>query len=543
MAFLTQEKESEKLSLVANGEQSFSQTLIIVLSLVYLAIPNMLFLWGWFMPCVSHAVTVLILFALGRVLFLSLPESLPWQRPTGARTLALFGGILVASLVIFGYLVGSGLLGYFTTYHDLGVIRHAMFCNLRDAAWPLVLPNGREMSYYMANMLPAAALARLAPQHGQWFIVIWVWAGLLLALLLLSSHLRAGGASWGRRLICLSLMMGIFCSPMLCSAARRVMTSAFFHLNELSGVDLSGIMPGTYVGLNTCLSYCGGCYNSFGPALLGGALLISCRIRAANVLPAAVALLFPLSPLACIGIMPLAALRCLPAMKEMRCKSALAWDALLPLGMLFVSVIYFLRADGSTVFCLMFNAENWPSFAHMYLWLMCGWIWLILPLWFVARRDAFFYGVLAMYLLIPLFYIGSVREDGAFFNNELWLKNAQPFMMIACCYWFLTWRQMGWYRYIVMGICALWMCFDLAFGAERWGCNAYLELVDRYSGHLNHDDPFLNQSVPPCTEPMLPETMFRSAGESEKCFPGSLLPHAPGCDYSRPANSEGKLTY
>jgi len=59
-----------------------------------------------------------------------------------------------------------------------------------------------------------------------------------------------------------------------------------------------------------------------------------------------------------------------------------------------------------------------------------------------------------------------------------------------------------------------------------------------WNGHLNHDAAFLNQSVQPCKEPIISGLMLRESGESERHFPGRLLPKAPGCDSSRPSKNE-----
>ncbi len=38
---------------------------------------------------------------------------------------------------------------------------------------------------------------------------------------------------------------------------------------------------------------------------------------------------------------------------------------------------------------------------------------------------------------------------------------------------------------------------------------------------------------------MLPGILLRTAGESEKHFPGCLIPEAPGCDYMTSCDKRG----
>lgn len=151
-------------------------------------IPNLLFLWGWYTPCVAAAASVLMLFAVSRTVWLQCERSakvFSWEgKRFGVSVLVL---LLVFLLLIFR-LAQGGIIGLWPAHSDYFWLRQAQFLNIRDAAWPVVLPDGREMSYYLANFLPCAALARILPEWAsQWCILAWNSAAVFMSILLFSS--------------------------------------------------------------------------------------------------------------------------------------------------------------------------------------------------------------------------------------------------------------------------------------------------------------------------------------------------------------------
>lgn len=107
-------------------------------------IPNLLFLWGWYTPCVAAAASVLMLFAVSRTVWLQCERSakvFSWEgKRFGVSVLVL---LLVFLLLIFR-LAQGGIIGLWPAHSDYFWLRQAQFLNIRDAAWPVVLPDGRE---------------------------------------------------------------------------------------------------------------------------------------------------------------------------------------------------------------------------------------------------------------------------------------------------------------------------------------------------------------------------------------------------------------
>ncbi len=535
MSFLTNNVTASHI--VSEGEQTRNQSLLISMGLIYLAIPNILFLWGWFTPEIAVAISLLICCAVGRAVILSLQASSDGRSPTCRRTLLGMAGALAALLIVLYYLLRLGMLGFLPSFIDHDVLRTAMFCNLRDAAWPVVLPNGKEMSYYLAGILPSALLARLAPASGQWAIVLWTSLGMMLTLLMASS--QPSRRPWGVRLLLATLFLAIVCNPIVSyNLGPRVITM----LQEHFGLELTFLCPEHRLSCSNVLNSGGVLYNSTPYALLVAAMLLVCRRRAEIVLPVALALLVPASPFAGIALLPLVAFRWWESVRAEGgpFRARLLWDAFLPAAMAFITVVYFTRADGASAATLAGVAWGWTEALHYELWLLLGWLLILLPLVPLLRRDPLFIALTACCALLPFLFIGSCPDPGAGRHNELWLKAGPVYLMLASCLWLRYWRSIGWYKYLFTAFCTLVALAQVAVYA--WllaqGTNGYLETDDKWNGHLNHDASFLNQSVPPCKEPLVPGIMLRTAGESEEHFPGCLLPKAPGCDYSRPMREE-----
>ncbi len=526
----------------AGGEapagQTRLQSLFISLGLLFLAVPNLLFIWGWCTPWFAVASTAVLLFAVGRAVALSfrgLPSA-PCHLPSLRSTLLMGGGLFVALLLILFFILRLGVLGFVPSFIDMDIIRTALFCNLRDAAWPLILPDGREMTYYLAGALPSSLLARLLPESGQWTVVLWTSACLLLLLLLVSSALAPGRYSWGTRLMLVALFFACFCSPLISyNLGPRLLVPCLYHF---TGIDLFPLCPVHRLSCSNMLNNGAVLYNSAPYALMVAAMLMVCRHRAATVLPVGLALLVPLSPFAGIALLPLVLVRWFTSVRRegLRIASLLA-DALLPALMAFISALYFTRGQGSSVATLTGLAWNWPEFYKYEAWLIAGWLLLVLPLFFVRlQHRAVFVTLLLCCLLLPFIFIGAQRFPGAGEHNELWLKSAPMYLMVLACYWLMNWRHLGWYKYLITATCAVMLVAQFVIYGNLFArqLNGYMEVNDLWNGHLCHDAPFIHRMIPPCKEPMVPGVLLREAGASEKTFPGNLLPKAPGCDYSRP---------
>jgi hypothetical protein len=162
---------------------------LLTLVLVYLSIPVLIFLVGWFNVPVAFVGIV----AWGLWVHSLRPILKPDRSHLGAsirphikaQTVALC--VLLA--VIWAYLAG---VGDFRPQHFDYYKHNLIFNNLVRLQWPICYADGQYLCYYLAYYLPAAALSKL---YGGLAMAHWysfVWTSLGLALLFVQLH-RLGG--------------------------------------------------------------------------------------------------------------------------------------------------------------------------------------------------------------------------------------------------------------------------------------------------------------------------------------------------------------
>lgn len=170
---------------------------------VYLALPHLIFYWGWMQLIPAGVFTALLLFALLALLW---PERLPpflafkilraeggdirpfegWTSRSSLDDSHSVGEkpsvrALTCSLFLsLGFLLLSGVggVGHFNT--DLIVV-HSMMRNLVEDPWPVSFFGGqRDLVYYLGLVLPASALGKLFPELTFQAHAAYVFVGLFL---------------------------------------------------------------------------------------------------------------------------------------------------------------------------------------------------------------------------------------------------------------------------------------------------------------------------------------------------------------------------
>ncbi len=154
---------------------------VTVISLLYLALPCMLFFSSWFTPWVAWPVNLGIFLTL--YVYARKGGDCRQRWTPGIRGCT---GLLFTATACAACFFASGLTGYITPHPDVQIFREALYNNLIQDPWPLVLPDGKEMSYYLAGMLPPALLARLTEDYTlqRVLALLWYTLGTFLALLL-----------------------------------------------------------------------------------------------------------------------------------------------------------------------------------------------------------------------------------------------------------------------------------------------------------------------------------------------------------------------
>ncbi len=503
---------------------SLSQHWITVISLLYLALPCMLFFSSWFSPWVAWPVNLGIIFTIAYI-----AKKRQQSHSCMFNVTECIGLLLAAALCVLS-LVYAGMLGYIFPHPDILIFREALFQNLVHAPWPLVLPDGKEMSYYLAGMLPAAFLARLSEnytlQHA--IAVCWYSLGLWLAILII--YCRHKKFSW------LFLFLIFFLKD-----------PAYIAINSFAGNGDIWQLMNKYITLpeNHYIGAKSSVFNLIGsgqtcpfiPCTMLAAALVLYTVQSNKIIvPIAVALLIPVSPLGAIGLLPLAAGRWLT---DTPILSKEKWCSLLvPLSIVFLCGIYYLRAESAT--CLGLHGElqqDWVYFlsSDYPCTALCGvlWIVILLPL---IRKDWLLIISLVCFLTTPWIYFGSTPESGVFGNNELWLKSGIIYHMhfvAALCF---NWKKLSVFKYIFLAATIILTAHKLYQLELRYTGSPVIP--DVWNGHLHHKHPSLYQKLPDCKPALIPG-ILQAGGSAEAQFPWKHLPKASGCDYSRPAQPDG----
>ena len=500
---------------------------VAMLATIYLALSGGLFLIGWYEPYVSipliigGAVMIYHAFKINQEWKTTVDEKWSIRVVDIVQLIALF---ILTCLCLYG----TGMAGGVRTLPDFVCFRNACYHNLIDAPWPVVLPNGKEMTYYIAGMTVPAMLSRLFGnmEARQWCLLIWSAIPLFLALLLL--QIRMKKVSWLLVLIAL-----FFCTPFDRECAVELLKRAHNALCYYTfGRDWQlPVMVGRFhaCGINT-------------PALLAVSapvlvmsLILTTPCRQGILVPFWLALLAAISPIGAIGVFPLALFAYIRAfLREGGPMWRYLMQAFFSVLLTCCWLVYFARSQSDVYVGLCgLNWRNWPAFWAYYL---PSQILFIALTWHLLKRWKSNVWILPIWLVtsfIPFFYIGSRSDEYCALGfNELWFKGSGAYIVLLAFVvveeWKILpiWVRIGWLTCSILGVFTLSETFATFEGGRT--------VKDNLNGHLCHELEFLNQSCPPVLPPKLPGVLLRKNGESEHVFPGALLPKAPGCDYSRP---------
>lgn len=500
---------------------------LILLTFIYLSIPNFLFLVGWFHPLCSVCFVVTTFHILRRYSHIMEATMPPVNLELGNKKLISFALCLLLLVLFF---IIAGVVGYFPTHGDSWAFRQALFLNLKDGAWPLVLPNGREMSYYLAGMLPASIFARILPNPLQsWAILIWIMVPLTITLLYY--HRKKGFNLLLFTILALGFqdpLRAIFRPNATFGQGRGFMAELLTNLHNLTGCDFSVLT--TYYGNQTLMApfyNCIGAYNSVPATILVGILILHLKNHV-RLIPLAIAMLVPISPFGAIACMPIALFYYLPKM-SLKLLPALIFPVCLAL----VYAVYFMRAESGmnvvTAAWVARGSEFWVFFVRY----LAGAALLLIPIYPHVKQNGLYWVLVASIIFIPMLFIGSLPNLPIIHGfNELFLKGSIVYSMLIvvmwCENWEKIWKPIRWAALAWAIAATAVFCFGQA---KKW--DPKHQIADMWNGHLCHERDFLNQSIPETKKALIPRLILNKSGEAEKKFPGCLLPAGGQVDYNR----------
>ncbi len=167
---------------------------VTLMALLYLALPSILFFLGWLTPIPAILASLGVIGSLIYYAVRLMPKERECILPFNRRTISV---VAAAFFLICLLHISTGLIGFFLTDPDYELARQAYYVNLIEAPWPIVLPNGCEINYYIAAYLPPAILARIFaayPTEGstlaQVILLLWTALGYTLAFLVVFTFRR-----------------------------------------------------------------------------------------------------------------------------------------------------------------------------------------------------------------------------------------------------------------------------------------------------------------------------------------------------------------
>ena len=382
--------------------------------LLYLLLPNILFLVGWVEPWLAWPLAALLsagCWLLWRRSTFT-PRAPMTRRDKAMLTLSLLAGAAVVYLI--------GFNGDFPQNGDF-LVRNAMYNTLVNESWPLHSARGEYLVYYLSFELPPAALEKcidgIAPS---WLIhALWVYAGL--ALFILCLHRRA---RW-RVLSLLVVILGMSCVQELLNHPGVV---ARFMPGMQGLVDCYKSLIPNHLNYFAIWQQVMSTYNHAVPVLLFLGMVYARLLPWHTLLPVS-ALVVVCSPLGAVVLLVYLAFLLLPRLRREGLvpvmRHTLLYAAIPLLGLL---GLYYFSGEGSQCKaawqCSIFAGKT----VQLLLAYAFGTAIMVLPLFVFGwryRRTAGFRSALLLLLALPWFWVGVD-------NNELMFKGTLlPYFFMA----------------------------------------------------------------------------------------------------------------
>lgn len=424
-------------------------------ALLYLLLPNMLFLLGWVRLPFALPLCIALLLGTFVVWYRSRREvpccSCYTQKKKGneiALGITLLFALLLTEMIGFhGHAMQSG------DFH----VKNPIYLTLIQDSWPVFSERGEYFIYYHAIWLPAALLCKLCGgvQHSASILFIWTYLGLFLSILLLYRRL---GSKVLWFFILLYFLGNISELPNALYVSLKDSSNNFATQNVIPVLELMGFGP-RYRYLHFMGSL-GHQFNVAVPLLLCISLMLSKSIpERYYFLPSAFFVL--LSPLSAIALLPYLGIVYLTKLRLVwvAVKMPLMWICCL---LLICVACYFCGQTGSeirwvwsdspyfrdpsyhpyTVFC----ESSFVRFIR-YLYVVCG---MLIPVFLFIpkrmRRNRLFIYLLVLIVMLPLIWIG--RKDNVF------MAKGSSFLFIV-----FSWLLMKRWKYSSVAMCRALVIF------------------------------------------------------------------------------------
>lgn len=283
-----------------NSQKTFSFPLkwVILLSFLYLLIPNILFLIGWLSPGYSLSLSFL-LFAATVYTWEKVCERYNRYNVCFKISIKEIIYLLTTLLFLLVPLELSGMLGHVPQPTD-HAFRNAIYSVLCNERWPIYAPNGDYFVYYHTFFLFPALISKYLGDFIEPRVILFIWSyiGLSLAIMLLFIRLRAKTFIYLLILLLLGNLSdipnGFFRLLCMCQNRGSFGDSAIYFFQHLG---YGGHMHFFHSWGQLMYTY-----NSFIPGLVFMGLLLSRRIPL-PLLPVPAALIVSQTPIVALSVL------------------------------------------------------------------------------------------------------------------------------------------------------------------------------------------------------------------------------------------------
>lgn len=451
---------------------------LLACTLLYLLLPNILFLAGWVQTWVAVPLSLLLAW-----MCFSLWKNAP-RRKMQQITL---GGWCIILLIPALMTWCIGFDGSFPQTLDF-VVRNAVYASLVNDSWPLHSAQGEYFVYYHAFWLPPAALVKLTGLPAVPVLMAWVYAGLVLFTALLYRRLRG----WTAVFMLLLVLLGNAHELVLHQESlAKYIPVPCIGTDFFSQLELPNMMTWNTGWMQILYTY-----NQAIAILVFLALYLSRLLDRERLLLAA-PLVVCASPIASLAVAIFLACLVRPQggfLPRLLKNPQLYIDTVL----LLLLGLYFGSGPGSEC-CAVWQASanvglSAAEVGGLYLLSVLPMLGMLLLFGWRFRYTAGFTACMALTVTLPAVWVGL-------FNNEALFKGSGVVFFFVCYFLLGAWRhaERNFRVLLAAVLCAAAVIpslrlqhhlRDLTFSLEQRALNIHNE----WQGHLNHPEhPWYSQ--------------------------------------------------
>lgn len=388
-------------------------------SVLYLALPVILWLAGWIKPCFSIPLITLLVTG---VCFI--------YRQLPAHRIAVPRFSWVASLIII--FLAVAIIGFDGHFHQNGdfFFRNPIYSDLIRYDWPLVFPDGNLFVYYFGFWLPPSLAAKFLPQSWHPYL-LWFWslAGMVLFTGSMAIQLK-------KKILIFTIILFSLatCSLLIAGAFKAIGIKDEFHLWTTTLDRLKSMYWGYTLSRQVHS------FNHFIPCLLFGAIFINKVLDKAGLLFTS-SLLLICSPFGGLAFLPYLAftlyhgLRTSSLFSELKTPRALLLLAAAVILALLTGLFLTgtgVNGTGAVSTELLFTkrpeALSLPYLLYMGAFLVINLGIPVLLLYPDYRKSPIFWITVCGLPVYSLIYMGDK-------NNELMFKSADVFFLFLALFY------------------------------------------------------------------------------------------------------------